>query len=383
MRNAENRNRKLHIAMIGQKSVPSRDGGVEVVVWELAKRLHEDGYEVDCYNRMGYEDDSVKYVRIPGKKGVYYEGIRMIPVPTIKSASFNAVIYAVLATIMASFKKYDVLHFHAEGPCIMLWLPKLLGKKVVVTIHGLDWKRAKWGGFASDIIKSGEKMAAKYADEVIVLSKDVQDYFKETYGRDTHFISNGISKATKREANEIKTKYGIDKGEYIMTLSRVVPEKGIHYLLEAYREIDSDKKLVIAGGSSNARAYMDLIHKMAKEDKRVILTGFVKGTRLEELISNAYLYVLPSDVEGMSISLLEAMSYGNACLVSDIKENTDVVEDKAESFKHGDVEDLRQKLSLLLNNPNIVDNYRKNASEYICDRFSWDKMKEETEKLYI
>lgn len=383
MRNAENRNKKLHIAMIGQKSVPSRDGGVEVVVWELAKRLHEDGYEVDCYNRMGYEDDSVKYVRIPGKKGVYYDGIRMIPVPTIKSASFNAVIYAVLATIMASFKKYDVLHFHAEGPCIMLWLPKLLGKKVVVTIHGLDWKRAKWGGFASDIIKSGEKMAAKYADEVIVLSKDVQDYFKETYGRDTHFISNGISKATKREANEIKTKYGIDKGEYIMTLSRVVPEKGIHYLLEAYREIDSDKKLVIAGGSSNARAYMDLIHKMAKEDKRVILTGFVKGTRLEELISNAYLYVLPSDVEGMSISLLEAMSYGNACLVSDIKENTDVVEDKAESFKHGDVEDLRQKLSLLLNNPNIVDNYRKNASEYICDRFSWDKMKEETEKLYI
>lgn len=383
MRNAENRNKKLHIAMIGQKSVPSRDGGVEVVVWELAKRLHEDGYEVDCYNRMGYEDDSVKYVRIPDKKGVYYDGIRMIPVPTIKSASFNAVIYAVLATIMASFKKYDVLHFHAEGPCIMLWLPKLLGKKVVVTIHGLDWKRAKWGGFASDIIKSGEKMAAKYADEVIVLSKDVQDYFKEIYGRDTHFISNGISKATKREANEIKTKYGIDKDEYIMTLSRVVPEKGIHYLLEAYREIDSDKKLVIAGGSSNARAYMDLIHKMAKEDKRVILTGFVKGTRLEELISNAYLYVLPSDVEGMSISLLEAMSYGNACLVSDIKENTDVVEDKAESFKHGDVEDLRQKLSLLLNNPNIVDNYRKNASEYICDRFSWDKMKEETEKLYI
>ncbi len=383
MRNAENRNKKLHIAMIGQKSVPSRDGGVEVVVWELAKRLHEDGYEVDCYNRMGYEDDSVKYDRISGKKGLYYGGIRMIPVPTIKSASFNAVIYAVLATIMASFKKYDVLHFHAEGPCIMLWLPKLLGKKVVVTIHGLDWKRAKWGGFASDIIKSGEKMAAKYADEVIVLSKDVQDYFKETYGRDTHFISNGISKATKREANEIKTKYGIDKDEYIMTLSRVVPEKGIHYLLEAYREIDSDKKLVIAGGSSNARAYMDLIHKMAKADKRVILTGFVKGTRLEELISNAYLYVLPSDVEGMSISLLEAMSYGNACLVSDIKENTDVVEDKAESFKHGDVEDLRQKLSLLLNNPNIVDSYRENASEYICDRFSWDKMKEETEKLYI
>ncbi len=383
MRNAENRNKKLHIAMIGQKSVPSRDGGVEVVVWELAKRLHEDGYEVDCYNRMGYEDDSVKYVRIPGKKGLYYGGIRMIPVPTIKSASFNAVIYAVLATIMASFKKYDVLHFHAEGPCIMLWLPKLLGKKVVVTIHGLDWKRAKWGGFASDIIKSGEKMAAKYADEVIVLSKDVQDYFKETYGRDTHFISNGISKATKREENEIKTKYGIDKDEYIMTLSRVVPEKGIHYLLEAYREIDSDKKLVIAGGSSNARAYMDMIHKMAKEDKRVILTGFVKGTRLEELISNAYLYVLPSDVEGMSISLLEAMSYGNACLVSDIKENTDVVEDKAERFKHGDVEDLRQKLSFLLSNPNVVESYRENASDYICNRFSWDKMKEETEKLYV
>ena len=383
MRSADNINRKLHIAMIGQKSVPSRDGGIEVVVWELARRLQQDGYEVDCYNRMGYEDDSVRYERIPGKHGLYYSGIRMIRIPTIKSASFNAVIYSILATIKASFKRYDVLHFHAEGPCMMLWLPKLLHKRVVVTIHGLDWKRAKWGGFASKIIKFGEKMAAKYADEVIVLSKDVQDYFKETYGRDTHFIYNGISKATRREAEEIKTKYGIDKDGYIMTLSRVVPEKGIHYLMEAFRGIDTDKKLVISGGSSNAKAYMDLIHEMAKEAQRVILTGFVKGSRLEELISNTYLYVLPSDVEGMSISLLEAMSYGNACLVSDIKENTDVVEDHAASFKQGDVEDLRNKLSYLLEHKEVVDSYRETASEYICGRFSWDKMKEETERLYL
>ena len=383
MRSVDNKDRKLHIAMIGQKSVPSRDGGIEVVVWELARRLHEDGYEVDCYNRMGYEDDSVRYEKVPGKRGVYYSGIRMIRIPTIKSASFNAVIYSILATIKASFKRYDVLHFHAEGPCMMLWLPKLLRKRIVVTIHGLDWKRAKWGGFASKIIKFGEKMAAKYADEVIVLSKDVQDYFKETYGRDTHFIPNGISKATPREADEIKTKYGIDKDGYIMTLSRVVPEKGIHYLLEAFRGIDTDKKLVISGGSSNAKAYMDLIHEMAKEDKRVILTGFVKGSRLEELISNTYLYVLPSDVEGMSISLLEAMSYGNACLVSDIKENTDVVEDHAASFKKGDIEDLKQKLIYLLENKDVVDRYKANASDYICGRFSWDKMKEETEKLYV
>ena len=383
MRSADNINRKPHIAMIGQKSVPSRDGGIEVVVWELAKRLYEDGYEVDCYNRMGYEDSSVRYEKVPGKHGLFYAGIRMIRVPTIKNASFNAVIYSILATIKASFKKYDVLHFHAEGPCIMLWLPKLLGKRVVVTIHGLDWKRAKWGGFASRIIKYGEKMAAKHADEIIVLSQDVQDYFKEIYGRDTHFIPNGISRSTPRQAEEIKTKYGIDKDGYIMTLSRVVPEKGIHYLLEAFKDIDTDKKLVISGGSSNAKAYMDMIHEMAKEDKRVILTGFVKGTRLEELISNTYLYVLPSDVEGMSISLLEAMSYGNACLVSDIKENTDVVEDHAESFKHGNVEDLRDKLKYLIEHKEVVNSYREGASDYICTRFSWDKMKEETEKLYV
>ncbi len=377
-----NDNKKLHIAMIGHKQVPSREGGIEVVVWELATRLQKDGYEVDCYNRSGYLDYSCKPEKVSGKKGKYLDGIRIITVPTLPEASFNAAIYSFLATIRALFGHYDVIHYHAEGPCLMIWLPKLLGIKTVATIHGLDWKRAKWNKFASWMIKKGEKRAAKYADEIIVLSKGVQDYFLNTYGRQTYFIPNGISKPEIKKPDIISSEYGLHGNDYIMTLCRIVPEKGIHYLLKAFKEIKTDKKLVIAGNSGNAANYMKLIKELAAEDDRVIMTGLVTGDKLQELLSNAYLYVLPSDIEGMSISLLEAMSYGNACLVSDIEENIDVVGQYAASFKQGSIDDLRDKVETLLNDEEIVMAYKDNATEFICGKFDWDKMTAKTKSVY-
>ena len=172
-----------------------------------------------------------------------------------------------MATIRALFGKYDVIHFHAEGPCLMIPIAKFFGKRCVATIHGLDWQRAKWGNFATKMLLKGEKAAALHADEVIVLSKNVQDYFKEKYSRDTHFIPNGISKPQKVEPYEITSKYGLKGDDYILTLSRIVPEKGIHYLLHAYKKIDTDKKLVIAGGASNAADYMEEIKKLAEAYK--------------------------------------------------------------------------------------------------------------------
>ena len=376
-------NKKLHIAMIGHKQVPSRDGGVEVVVWELATRLQKAGFEVDCYNRSGKINNCEAPSKVNGKKGKYLNGIRIITVPTFPDVSFNAAIYTFFATIRALFGHYDVIHYHAEGPCLMIWLPKLFGIKTVATIQCLDWQRAKWNKFASWMIKIGEKRAAKYADEIIVLSKSVQQYFIDTYGRHTHFIPNGIMRPAIRKPNIITKDYGLIGNDYIMTLCRIVPEKGIHYLLKAYKQIDTNKKLVIAGNSSNAANYMQLIEKLAAEDDRVIMTGLVTGDKLQELLSNAYLYVLPSDIEGMSISLLEAMSYGNACLVSDIEENTDVVDEYAATFNKGSVEDLKDKLIKLLGDSNEVNKYKREASDFICNKYDWDVMTKDTISIYV
>lgn len=374
--------KKMKVALIGQKRVPSREGGVEVVVWELATRLRNAGIEVECYNRS---DSSVKkedYDKKNGKEGFFCNDIRIITIPTLKNGKLNAIIYSFLGSIRALFGKYDVIHYHAEGPCLMLWLPKLFGIRVIATIHGLDWQRAKWGKFASKMILYGEKVAAKYADEIIVLSKNVQEYFLTEYNRETNYIPNGISRPTYYNPKKIKEKYGLQGNDYILTLCRIVPEKGLHYLLEAFRQINTDKKLVIAGGFSNAVEYMELVKTLAAMDKRVILTDFVHDEILAELCSNCYMYCLPSDVEGMSVSLLEAMSYGRCCLVSDIQENIEVVEDKAESFKRGNIQNLKEKLEFLLENPEKKQEYEARAEEFICKKYNWDRMVKDTIKLY-
>lgn len=209
-----------------------------------------------------------------------------------------------------------------------------------MTSAGIDWQREKWqSGLGSKFIHQGEKNAAKYADEVIVLSKGVQDYFKETYGRKTHFIPNGVNRPQIREASLITDKFGLKKDSYILFLGRLVPEKGIRYLVEAFKNVKTDKKLVIAGGSSDTDSFMKELKELAKGDDRILFTGFVQGAMLDELYSNAYIYTLPSDLEGMPLSLLEAMSYGNCCLVSDIPECAEVVEDKALIFQKTNVED--------------------------------------------
>ena len=376
---AGKRGKPLKIAMIGHKRIPSREGGVEIVVDELSTRLVKLGCRVDAYNRYGKHTAGKKFDQ---RRGKYYNGIRLITIPTPKSSSLNAIVYSFFAALRALFGRYDVIHFHAEGPCIMLLIPKLFGIRVVATIHGLDWQRSKWGNFASDMLKLGEKIAAKYADEVIVLSRNMQDYFLENYGRKTHFIPNGITRPQIRKAELIRERYGLEKDGYILFLARIVPEKGLHYLIEAFYQMKTDKKLVIAGGSSHSHAYMEQIREMASRDERILMTDFVHGQCLEELYSNAYLFVLPSDVEGMALTLLEAMSFGNCCLVSDIKENTEVVEEHAVTFRKGDVEDLKRKLSELLNSPERVEAIRRESQEFICAKYNWDEVVTETLKLY-
>ena len=378
----ENRLRKknnFNIAMLGQKRIPSREGGVEVVVEELATRMVKNGNNVTCYNRRGHHVSGKEY---DARKIKEYKGIRIKTVPTINCRGLAAMSSSVFAAIRAAFGKYDVVHFHAEGPCAMLWLPKLFGKRCIATIHGLDHMRAKWGKLASTYIMLGEKCAAKHADEIIVLSKGVKDYFKETYNRDTVYIPNGVNRPEIKGTNEIEEKWGLKKDSYILYLGRLVPEKGIKYLVEAFKDVKTDKKLVIAGGSSDTDEFSNELKEMAGDDERIIFTGFVQGEPLDELYGNAYIYTLPSDLEGMPLSLLEAMSYGNCCLVSDIEECTSVVEDRAIVFEKSNVEDLRKKLQEACDDNEIVENYKKNAADFICEKYSLDDVVEKTMELY-
>lgn len=359
--------------MFGHKRIPSREGGVEIVVEKIASRMVERGHDVICYNRNGHH--------ISGKgfdvqKIDEYKGIHIKNVPTINIRGIAAMTASIFASISASFGKSDVVHIHAEGPAFMCWLPKLMGKRVIVTIHGLDWARAKWGKFASWYIRTGEKMAVKYADEITVLSHGVKDYFKKKYNRETQFIPNGVNRPEIKEILEIK-KWGLEKDKYILFLGRLVPEKGIHYLIEAAKGLEM--KLVVAGGSSDTQEYMDKLKKM---DEKVLFTGFVQGRALEELYSNAYIYCLPSDLEGMPLSLLEAMSYGNCCVVSDIDECTEVVEDKAVTFAKGNSIDLKNKLEWLIANPEEVKRYKNEAGEFICNKYSWDDVVDKMLEVY-
>ena len=372
--------KKLNITMLGHKRIPSREGGIEIVVEELSTRMVEQGHTVTCYNRRGHHVSGKEFDNANLSE---YKGVRLKSVFTIDRKGLAALTSSFFAAFKAAFGRYDVVHFHAEGPCAVLWLPKLFGKRCVATVHGLDWQREKWkDGFGSKYIKFGEKIAVKYADEIIVLSKGVQDYFKRTYGRETRFIPNGVNRPAIREAELIKEQYGLDKDEYILFLGRIVPEKGLRYLIEAFRGVRTDKKLVIAGGASDTEDFMNEIKELAKENDRIIFTGFVIGKMLEELYSNAYVYCLPSDLEGMPLSLLEAMSYGNCCLVSDIAECAEVIEDKAVVFEKSNVTALREKLQMLCDDRKIVERYKDTATEFICRKYSWDDVVRKTTELY-
>lgn len=369
----------LRIAYLGHKSIPSRQGGVEIVVEELAVRMAEYGCKVTVYNRSSHHVGGKEF---DNSKLKTYKGIRMKYVPTIDKKGLAAMSASFFAAIAAAFGRYDVVHFHAEGPCAMLWLPKLFGKRCVATIHGLDHKRAKWGKFASSYIMLGEKCAVKFADEIIVLSEDMQKYFMDTYNRKTMFIPNGVNKPVIRKAEIIKREFGLDKDDYILYLGRLVPEKGLRYLIDAFKNVKTNKKLVIAGGSSDTDNFAKELRKLSKSDGRIIFTGFVQGDLLDELYSNAYIYVLPSDLEGMPLSLLEAMSYGNCCVVSDIPECTGVVEDKGVIFRKSDAEDLSNKLQELCLDDDMVQKYRTDAANFICSKYKWDTVARKTFELY-
>lgn len=358
----------MRIAMIGHKTFPSRSGGVEVVVSELSTRLAARNHDVTVYNR--------------GTKGKEkeYNKVHIRHAFTFRTGGSDAMVASFTATFAAVFRKYDIIHFHALGPSAMLPLAKLFRKKTVATVHGLDWQRAKWGGFATRYLKYGEKMIARKADKVIVLSEAVKEYFKETYGRDTILINNAVVPVEAEEPEIIKERFGLEKDGYVLYLARIVPEKRLDLLIEAFCAANIGKKLAIAGEIPD-NEFGNKIREMIAGKDDIVPIGFVEGRLLRELYTNCSLYVLPSSIEGMALTLLEAMSAGCKCLVSDIPENLRVIENFGTSFKTEDKDSLTEMLRESLDRVQTEEE-KQQQKDLVAKKYSYDAMVDSTLSVY-
>ena len=362
--------RPLRIAMVGQKGIPATYGGIEQHVEAIATGLAERGHHVAVFSRMHYTDHSG-----------FYRGVRNYRYPSLHTKHLDTLTHCALASVKILFSNFDVVHFHALGPSIFSWVPKMRGAKTVVTVHGLDWQRGKWGHVAQWLLRKCEEPAVRLPSRTIVVSKTLRTYFEEKYGVDTSYIPNGTDPGTHRPPNRIK-RFGLDRNRYVLFVGRLVPEKGCHYLIEAFRRLDTDAHLVMAGGSSFSDGYVESLERLSQGDPRIHMLGYVYGDVLEELWTNADFVVQPSILEGQSIALIEALSYGKCVLVSDIPENMEVVEDCAVSFRTRDVEDLHVKMKDLLADPDRVRRHAGMCGGLATSQFSWPRIVEATEEVY-
>ncbi|MGE4291128.1 MAG: glycosyltransferase family 4 protein [Desulfovibrio sp.] len=304
----------MRLAFLGLRGIAEGvSGGIERHVRELALRMAAQGHEVTVFCRARYETHP----------DTFFRGVRLIKLPALSSKHLEAISHTALCQPFVLFG-YDVVHFHATGPSLLSWLPRLTGRTVAVTVHGLDWRRAKWGKLASLVLRAGAWTSAHCPQTTIVVSRELQRHYQAVYGRETVYIPNGVNPPTLRPLERLR-RFGLEERGYLLSLGRIVPEKGLHDLVTAFRAWDTDLKLVLAGDPGHAEAYAARLRGLAGDDPRIVFTGALYGADKDEVFSNARLFCLPSELEGMPIALLEAMSYGCACLVSDIPECLEVV----------------------------------------------------------
>ncbi len=336
----------MRIAMIGQKGLPAHSGGVERHVDELATRLVSAGNEVLVYCR--------KYYTLNGNYATDYRGVQLRYIPTIKAKSLDAMVSTFIASIDVLFQKVDVVHYHGIGPALFAWIPRFFAPqvKVIITYHCQDYFHGKWGFCGRTGLRMGEWCACHFSHQLIVVSKTLKSLVKRRYGRTATYIPNGVSLA-KRVVPKKISKLGLSRGNYFLIVSRLVPHKGIHFAIKAYNQLSASMsdvlpKLVIVGGGSFTDSYVRSLKKMAKDNPNIMMLGPKSGEVLAELYSNAKLFIQPSQSEGLSIALLEAMSYGCPVLVSDIAENKEVLPCVGRTFENGNVESLAHALQRVL-----------------------------------
>lgn len=360
----------MRIAYVAVKGIPI-GGGIEKVTEEIGSRLVERGHEVIVYASRDY-----------GTTDCSYNGMRIKTVPSINTKALHKLSICFMATLDVMFREsVDLVHVHAVGPSIFSLFPRLLGIPTVVQTHGLEWKRDKWGVIGKAFLKLAELSVVAFPSRATSVSLVQKEYFKEKFGRDVTYIPNGVSPVERREPCWL-LQQGIIPGRYILFAARLVEEKGTHYLIQAFRKLNTDMQLVIAGDAAHAEKYKTLLNELAGDDPRIIFTGFVNGEPLTELFSNAYLFCLPSTIEGLPVALLEAMNYGNCCLASDIPENQEALEAHGYTFRNRDVHDLRQRLDELLASPEKVEAKKAAGAEHVYRTYSWERVTDQMEELY-
>jgi glycosyltransferase involved in cell wall biosynthesis len=309
----------------------------------------------------------------------FYKGIRLKKIPTINSKNFDAITHTLLSTGHILFRDYDIVHYHAIGPATLSVFSRFFGKRTVATVHGLDWQREKWGKKAQTYLKMGERSSVWFPHATIAVSRFLKEYLERKYRKPVNYIPSATNDPVYLAPSKIKS-YGLEGGDYVLFVARLVPEKGCHFLIEAFNRLKTDKRLVIAGGSSHSDDYVKDLQRMASDN--VIFTGYVYGDELHELYTNAYCYVQPSTIEGMPITLLEAIAYGRCVIASDIPANLEVVKDTGLIFQTENVDDLERMLVQTLDNPDMVEHLGKRAQEMGVTEYSYDSIAEKTLKLY-
>jgi glycosyltransferase involved in cell wall biosynthesis len=363
----------MKIAIIGQKGVPSISGGVEKHVEDLSVRLVGAGHEVFVYTRPNYTDKNL----------TNHKGVKLISLPSIATKHLDAITHTFRACLDVVKRDIDVIHFHSIGPSSLIWLIKLLkpGVPVVATFHSQCYKHQKWGIFAKLYLKFGEFVTCFFSDKLIAVSKNLKEYTAKQYGRVPDYVPNGVELGKKAAAHDIKY-FGLQKDSYILALGRLVKHKGLQYLIKAFKNVKTDKKLVIVGGSAHTDKFVKELKDLAAGDKRIIFTGQQSGSIINEFFSNAYLFVQPSESEGLSIALLEAMAHGVATLVSDIPENCEVISYTGYTFKSKNVADLIGKLNGLLRNPEIVQAMGEMQKKRVLKEYNWEAVTEKIQAIY-
>ena len=345
----------MKIAHIGSRGIPAEYSGVEKLIEDASVRLVKEGFEISVYcHSKGFGISK-------------YGGIKLIKIPTIRTKHLATLIHSLLSTIHVIFTDAGIVHYHCLGPSIFSFIPRIFGKKTIVTVHGLDWKRKKWNPIAQFLLKLCELSAIYFPNKTAVVSEYLQNYFKRKYNKGTYYIPNGISIPLH------PSPFTLHPNSYMLFVGRIVPEKGLHYLISAFKKIDTDKELWIAGSPSFTNTYFKRLKEIAGD--KIEFLGPVYGEGLSELYKNCCIFVLPSEMEGCPpLALLEAMSYGKCCLVSDIPECLENISDCVVSFKNKDEDDLAEKLGLFLKNPSLAENLGKKARERVAETRNWDKI---------
>jgi len=361
----------MRIAYIAVKGIPFC-GGVEKVTEEVGSRMVAKGHHVIVYSSRDF-----------GTQDGIYKGMQIKTVPSVNTRSLHKLSICWHATRdVMRHRNADLVHVHAVGPSLFSIFPRMKGIPTVVQTHSLEWKRDKWGLIGKTFLRLSDCSIPYFPSRATAVSKVQKTYYEKKYGREVVYIPNGVSPVEHRRPQWI-LEQGLEPDRYILFAARLVPEKGAHFLIDAFRRLSTDMKLVIVGDSPHAEEYKARLQSLADGDQRILFPGFLTGAPLEELFSNAYLFCLPSTVEGLPVALLEAMNFGNCCLSSDIPENLEALEDHGYTFRNRDAGDLRRVLGDLIEHPQNVREKRGPALEHVRQNYSWERVADQLEALYL